>query len=124
MKNLVVKTSLLLSGLLPSAAFAQDTFDPRNPGNDAPELPDGAPTDFETLIEVIVTIARWMFGILMALGIVFVLYAAFLYLVAQGDDTRITTAKKVLIYSIVALVIGVLAGGISVVVQDFVQGAA
>ena len=68
---------------------------------------------------MIVKIGRWMFAILMALGIVFVLYAAFLYLVAQGDDTKITTAKKVLIYSIVALVVGVLAGGVSVVVQDF-----
>lgn len=123
MKKLVVKTSLLLSGLLPGVALAEEPFDPRNPGNDPPSLPEDAPTDFETLITVIITIARWMFGILMALGVVFVLYAAFLYLIAQGDDTKISTAKKVLIYSIVALVIGVLAGGISVVIQEFIQGA-
>ena len=61
-----------------------------------------------------------MFGILMALGIVFVLYAAFLYLMAQGNEERINTAKTVLIYSIVALIVGVLAGGVSVLIQDFV----
>ena len=49
-----------------------------------------------------------MFGILMALGIVFVLYAAFLYLIAQGNDEKLKGAKNVLIYSVVALVVGVL----------------
>jgi len=119
MKKLVIKTSLLLSGLAPGVAFAQNHFDPQSPSENPPQLPQDAPESFKELIDVIVKIGRWMFAILMALGIVFVLYAAFLYLVAQGDDTKITTAKKVLIYSIVALVVGVLAGGVSVVVQDF-----
>jgi len=120
MKKLVVKTSLLLSGLVPAVAFAQ--FNPSEGDRQLPDLPSDAPTDFGGLIDVIVTIARWMFGILMALGIVFVLYAAFLYLIAQGNEDRISSAKRVLIYSVVALVIGVLAGGVSVVVQDFVGG--
>ena len=127
MKKLFVKTSLLLSGLIPTVALADShNFDPTdfNVGDGPPPLPEGAPTDFGSLITVIVVIAQWMFGILMALGIVFVLYAAFLYLLAQGNEDRIATAKNVLIYSIIALVIGVLAGGVSVVVQDFVGGVA
>ncbi|MDP3953412.1 MAG: hypothetical protein Q8P99_01130, partial [bacterium] len=74
MKKLVVKTSLILSGLLPAVAFAAEPFDPQNPGNNPPALPTDAPDNFESLIDMIVTIARWMFGLLMALGIVFVLY--------------------------------------------------
>ncbi len=117
MKKLAVKTSLLLSGLLPGVALAQ--FNPSEGDRQLPDLPTDAPTDFGTLIGFIVTIARWMFGILMALGIVFVLYAAFLYLIAQGNTEKVDNAKRVLIYSVVALVVGVLAGGVSVVVQDF-----
>ena len=120
MKKLVVKTSLLLSGLIPAVAFADDAFDPVNPGSDPPELPSNAPTDFKSLIEVIVTIAQWMFGILMALSIVFILYAAFLYVISQGNEERIKTAKTILIYAVVGLVVAVLAGGINVVIQDFI----
>lgn len=118
MKKLVVKASLLLAGLIPATAFAQ--FDPAAGDTDLPELPGNAPTDFGTLITVIVTIARWMFGILMALAIVFILYAAFLYIIAQGNEDRIKTAKTILIYAVVGLVVAVLAGGISVIVQDFI----
>jgi len=63
--------------------------------------------------------SRWMYGILMALSVVFILYAAFLYLISQGSDERISTAKKVLIYAIVALVVGVLAGSIPALVESW-----
>ena len=117
MKKLVVKTSLLLSGLIPVTAFAQ--FNPVE-GDDLPELPDNAPTNFEGLIKVIVTVAQWMFGILMALSIVFILYAAFLYVISQGNEERIKMAKTILIYAVVGLIVAVLAGGINVVIQDFI----
>ena len=120
MKKFVVKTSLLLSGLIPAVAFADDTFLPTDPGSDPPELPSNAPTDFKSLIDVIVMIAQWMFGILMALSIVFILYAAFLYVISQGNEERIKTAKTILIYAVVGLVVAVLAGGINVVIQDFI----
>lgn len=118
MKKLVVKTSLLLSGLIPAVALAD--FNPAEGDRDLPDLPSEAPDDFGGLIDVIVTIAQWMFGILMALSIVFILYAAFLYVISQGNEERIKTAKTVLIYAVVGLVVAVLAGGISVVIQDFI----
>ena len=118
MKKLVVKTSLLLSGLIPAAALAQ--FDPAEGDRQLPQLPSEAPNNFSGLIDVIVTVARWMFGILMALSIVFILYAAFLYIISQGNEDRIKMAKTILIYAVVGLVVAVLAGGISVVIQDFI----
>ncbi|MEX2054136.1 MAG: peptidoglycan-binding protein [Candidatus Colwellbacteria bacterium] len=77
-------------------------------------------SNFEGVRAVLMTIARWMFGILMALGIIMVLYSAFLYLFSGGDDTRISTARKTLTYAIVALVIAVLAGGVGVLVQNII----
>ena len=86
-----------------------------------PKLPSG-PTNYDDFIAKIGVFAGWMYGILMALGVVFLLYAAFLYLISQGSDERISTAKKVLIYAIVALVVGVLAGSISKLVQTWIAG--
>ena len=124
MKKLIVKTSLLLSSLIPTAAFAAvtstgESFDPVDERT-LPELPANTPKDFGSLIGVIVEISRWMFGILMALSIVFILYAAFLYVISQGNEDRIKMAKTILIYAVVGLVVAVLAGGVSVVIQDFI----
>ncbi len=120
MKKLIVKTSLLLSSLVPTAVFAQDIFDPGSGEKQLPTLPTNTPKTFSGLIDVIVTISQWMFGILMALSIVFILYAAFLYIISQGSEDRIKMAKTILIYAVIGLVVAVLAGGINVVVQDFV----
>ncbi|MBU2101725.1 pilin [Patescibacteria group bacterium] len=72
----------------------------------------------EGVIGVVDNIAYWMFNILMALGTVFVLFAAFLYMISRGDPEKIQTAKRALIYAIVALVIGVLSGGVDALVKD------
>ena len=120
MKKLVVKASLLLSSLIPTVAFAQNPFDPGSGSSTLPTLPTNTPRSFSGLIDVIVTISQWMFGILMALSIVFILYAAFLYIISQGNEDRIKMAKTILIYAVIGLVVAVLAGGINVIVQDFV----
>ena len=73
------------------------------------------------ILALIVRIAQWMFGILLALGIVFVLYAAFLYMTSGGDTEKASTAQRVLTYAIVAMVIGVVAGGLPVLVQNLID---
>jgi len=123
MNKLVVKTSLLLSGLLPTVASAEP-FDPTDADPTLPTLPTAAPENFAGVIGVIVTIAQWMFGLLMALSIVFILYAAFMYIIAQGNQERIDTAKRILIYAVVGLVVAVMAGGVGVVVQNFLASSA
>ena len=107
MKKLTEKSYAWLLGL--SVVRAQTLEEP--PENVA---------DINSFIKAIDLIAKWMYNILLALGVVFVLYAAFLYMISQGNEERMERAKKVLIYAIVALVIAVLAGGISSVVEDFI----
>lgn len=87
---------------------------------DSIQVGDAPISNFEGVRAVLITIAQWMFGILMALGIVMILYSAFLYLFSGGDDTRISTARKTLTYAVVALVIAVLAGGVGVLVQNLI----
>ncbi len=110
MKEQIVKAQMLLAGLLPVAGAVS---------GDVPNPPDPSITSYCELICKITLVAQWMYGILMILGVIFVLYAAFLYLISQGSDERIGTAKKVLIYAIVALVIAVLAWGVSGLVEGW-----
>jgi uncharacterized membrane protein len=110
MKKQIVKAEMWLAGLVPTAMAATAAADP--------VAPETTLKDMCSVICMIKKIAGWFYGILMVLGVVYVLYAAFLYLISQGDKERIENAKKALIYAIIALVIAVLAGGISAVVED------
>ncbi len=87
---------------------------------DGTEIPDSPVSTFEGIINVMVRASQWMFGILIALGTVMVLYSAFLYLFSGGNTERIDTARKTLVWAIVAMVVAVLAGGIGALVQNFV----
>ncbi|MEK7512780.1 MAG: hypothetical protein AAB601_01115 [Patescibacteria group bacterium] len=66
-------------------------------------------------------IGGWLFGLLMALAVIFLLYAAFLYLTAGGDDTKVATAKKIIVYAVVAIVIALLAKAIVTVLIASLQ---
>jgi len=76
----------------------------------------------EKIVGVLGTVAAWLFTILMALAVVMVVYAAFLYLTAAGNPERITSAKKTLIYAIVAIVVALVAGGIPVLILNLLGG--
>lgn len=52
------------------------------------------------------------FGFLIILAVVFVIYAAYLYLTAGGDPGKVQTATRVIAYAAAAVVVGALARGI------------
>lgn len=98
-------------GVLPAPVLAASTTQ---------RVPTDGPKNLNQFIGIIENVAKVLYNVLIALGVVFILYAAFLYMISQGDETRLATAKRVLIYAIVALVIGVLAGGVHSLVKDAV----
>jgi len=89
---------------------------------DGIEVGDAPITTFDGIIDILVTISQWMFGILMALSIVMILYSAFLYMFSGGSDDKIKKAKDTLTYAVIAVVVAVFAGGAGVLVQNFVGG--
>jgi len=104
---------ILLAGGLGNiiAGFLGGTVDTTNVASSTIDTPEG-------VVVAIDQIAKWMFNVLMALGTVFVLYSAFLYMISAGDQEKINRAKNALIYAIAALVIGVLAGGADMLIKD------
>lgn len=99
----------LAAVMLPLMVFAQ------------PPLPQG-PQTYGAVITIINTVGQWLFGILLALAVIFLVYAAFLYLTAAGDDKKIDQAKKIILYAVIAIIVAVLARGIVAVVQSLVVG--
>ena len=103
MKNFTLKLAATLTALLPTVALAD-------------KHPEDIIGDAADVVSILDTIAGFMFIIFIALAVVFLLYAAFLYLTAAGNGDKVKTARNVIIYSVVALVVAIIAGGIPAVV--------
>ncbi len=76
-----------------------------------PVLPNKV-TTYGDVVTLIGTIGRWIFGILIAVAVIYILLAAYKYLTAAGDAEKIKSANHNLIYAAVAVAIGILALGI------------
>ncbi|MEK7542841.1 MAG: hypothetical protein AAB503_00855 [Patescibacteria group bacterium] len=74
-------------------------------------------------VQQIQTLTNWMFGLLLLLAVIFILWAAFKYLTAGGDEEALGKAKSILIYAIIAIAIAVLAKGIVALVSSFLGGS-
>ena len=70
------------------------------------------------VLDKIVTYAQTFFYIIATL---FIILAAFSYLTAGGDETKVKNAKTKLVYSLVAIAIAVVAGGVVDLVKNFVK---
>lgn len=106
-KKLVAAVSLVALAGFALPVFAQDT-------------PTEPITSFDDIIELIDTVASWLFTIILALAVVMLLYAAFLWLTASGDEDKVSTARKVLIYALIGIAIAFIAKGLVALIQELV----
>lgn len=108
----------LMAAVLPALAAAQTA--PLNQGGIPPSLPDTSVNSYGGLIGFLSTVGNWAFGILLALAVLFIIYAAYLYLFSQGGDNT-SKAKSVIIYAIVAIVVAIIAKGLVTIAQTLVH---
>jgi len=80
------------------------------------EIPPG-PTTPEQLIGIIETIANWMFAILLAVALIFILMAAFQFLTSGGDPMRVEKARMNLLYAVIGIAVAFLARGFVALVR-------
>jgi len=100
-KKLFAKTASVLLLALPSVAYAQ-TPEPI--------------TSFGQVVNFINRIAGIFFGLIIAIAVIMLLYAAFLYLTAAGNPDRTNRAKDILIYGIVGIAVAIVAGGVTSII--------
>ena len=78
-------------------------------------------TAFYTMIQ---TVFNVVFGVLIMVASFMLLYAAFEYITAQGNEEKLGKAKNMIVYAIVAIVVGIFAWGLPRVVIGFFGGGA
>lgn len=96
----IITFTLLFS---PSLSFGQEN------------VPDSA----EEVAGVFYRIAGIMQTFLFILAALFIIIAGYKYLFAKGDPNNIEDAKKMVIYTVVAVVVGLIAGGVAPFVEGF-----
>lgn len=79
--------------------------------------------DKDDVIKFFNNTASFVQQIFWAVAIIAVFYAAFLYATAAGNEQKVETAKKSLLYAVIAIAIGVMAFGITPLVRSFLGGS-
>jgi hypothetical protein len=104
----------VLSLIMPLFSRA-DWGDGRGDAGDQ-DLPGG------TIHDIVFNLASWMLLILGSIAIIGFVISGILYLTAAGDDERMETAKKGMIYSIIGVVVGLLGYVIVQAVDSWLGG--
>jgi hypothetical protein len=59
--------------------------------------------------QTLCNITNWLFYFLIILAVVFIIIAAFKYLTAAGSDEKVTSASHMLLYAVIAIIVGIIA---------------
>ena len=111
MKKIALKLAVLATVFAPASALAQS----QSP-------PDDIVSTGEDLENVLETVRDWFFTVFVILAVIFLIWAAFLYLTAAGNDTKVGKAKNALIYAIIAIIVALLAGSLTSLLQNVLGG--
>lgn len=82
----------------------------------AEPLPTPSGLTLDKVVGLVGTIANWAFAIFLAVAVIYILYAAYLYL--KGEEEGIEDAKKRLIAAAIAIAIALLAKGVEPLVKS------
>jgi hypothetical protein len=118
LKKLALLSAITLTVFVVNASY---TFGQVNLGNEFGQLNWGQPStlsDLDSVSNLLVSILNWVFGVLLAIGVAFLLYAGFLYITAQGADDKLKKAKKTLTWAIIGIAIALASKGIVVLISN------
>ncbi len=73
-----------------------------------------------TSFDVALKLINFAITLIGVLGVIMFIYAGFLYMIAAGDEAKITKAKNTMTYSIVGLVVAVLGFVVVATVQTYI----
>jgi hypothetical protein len=108
----------ILSLALPVMAMAQNIpvpVAPTNPG--AP--PQGHISSLQGVLNTVCIVFDWAFYFLVALAVIFIIFAAFKYLTAAGEPEKVKSAGGTLLYAAVAVGVALLARAVPLIVASF-----
>ncbi len=97
----------LVSGL-PFIALAQNSVNNGVGGINTPTIQNTA-VNVGTIIN---NITSWVSGLLIAVAVLFVIYAAYLYLTSAGDAEKVKSASNYILYAVIATVVALASRGL------------
>lgn len=65
----------------------------------------------------------WLIGIFWIVAVGFIIWSAFTFLFANGDETKVGEAKKRLLYAVIASAVALLSTGIDIIAKSLLSGA-
>ena len=108
MKKFLLVTTLISLLALPMVSSAT---------NGIPDIID----DPQDIVDIIENIANWVFAILLALALLFILMAAWQFLSSGGDPMRVEKARNNLLYAVIGIAVALLARGIVELVRVIIE---
>jgi len=108
MKKVLLALVLISLLAVPAVSLAQET------------IPEGVIDAPEDLIDLIDTIADWIFTALMAIAVIFLVVAGFMWVTAGGNVESTTKARQMLINALIGVAIGLGAKGLVAVIRTLI----
>ncbi|MDP3794479.1 MAG: hypothetical protein Q8R13_00935 [bacterium] len=113
--NVFVLAGLFLALLTPLAAVNALGQAPLHPPHDTF-------SNVDDVFSFMLTVANWIFSVLLVFGVIWLLVGAFKYLTASGDAEARTEARDHIIHALIAIAIGVLSLTAVNIVSDYFGG--
>ena len=76
--------------------------------------------DLAGVESLLTEILGWINTFFYIIASIFILFAAFQYLTAAGDEEKVKKAKNMLIYAVIAIAIALFAGGLDVLIENII----
>ncbi len=64
---------------------------------------------------------NYLFGIFWIIAVGMLIWAAILFVTAGGDDEKITKAKRIILYAVIAAAVALLASGVQTIVTNVIK---
>jgi len=81
--------------------------------------PLGATSDITTLVK---NILNFLWKLAWAIAPILIVYAGFLYITSAGNEDKVKTAQKTLIWALVGFAVVLIASSVPAIIQDFLSG--
>mgnify|MGYP000265065882 CR=1 FL=1 len=116
--SIALGVSMIVGFSLPAAAACGSVGDCINQGLHASGA-DSTPLSIHSLMGKITNILLFLMG---SVSVIMIIIGGFRYVTSQGDQTQVQSAKNTILYSIVGIVVAILAyAAVNFVVSSFVK---
>ncbi len=117
MNKIILAIALIAILLTPVLTFAGSSSDWQTNMNDVTTAANQLPN--ESVGTFVGDIIRWVLGLIGVILVALIVYGGFLYMTSAGNEDQVDRAKKVLTYSIIGLIVIVIAW----IAADYIMSA-